>query len=64
VCLAGKFACPPEDCGGMWGYYNMLEVLKCPKNERYEELSEWIGEDFDPERFDIDEINAALAKEM
>jgi hypothetical protein len=64
VCLAGKLACPPEDCGGIWGYYDMLEVLKNPKHERYEELSEWIGEDFDPERFDIDEINAALAKEI
>lgn len=64
VCLAGKLACPPDDCGGIWGYYDMLEVLKDPKHERYEELSEWIGNDFDPERFDIDEINAALAKEL
>lgn len=62
ACLDGKFACPPEDCGGIWGYYEMLEVIKNPKHERYEELSDWLGENFDPERFDLDEINKILAK--
>lgn len=62
VCLAGKLACPPDDCGGLGGYYNMLETLKDPKNKDYEDMIDWIGEDFDPERFDIDEINAILAK--
>lgn len=64
VCGAGKLACPPEDCGGLDGYYDMLEALKDPKREDYEDVLEWIGEDFDAERFDIDEINAALAKEI
>lgn len=64
ICLAGKLACPPDDCGGLGGYYNMLEVVKDPKHEDYENVLEWIGEDFDPERFDIDEINAALAREI
>jgi len=64
VCVAGKLACPPDDSGGIWGYYDMLEVLKDPKHEDYEDVLEWIGEDFDPEQFDIDEINAALAKEI
>jgi hypothetical protein len=62
VCLKGKLACPPEDCGGIWGYYEMLEVLEDPKHERHEELVEWIGGDFDPEQFDLDEINAELAE--
>ena len=58
--LAGKRACPPEDCGGMPGYEHLLEVLRDPKNEEYEEMREWIQEDFDPEAFDLDEINRAL----
>jgi Plasmid pRiA4b ORF-3-like protein len=64
VCLAGKLACPPDDCGGLGGYYNILEALKDPKREDYEDMLAWVGEDFDAERFDIDEINAALAKEI
>ena len=62
VCLAGKLACPPDDCGGIGGYYDMLEAIKDPKREDYEDMLAWVGEDFDPERFDIDEINAALAR--
>lgn len=62
VCIAGKLACPPEDCGGIWGYYEMLEALKDPKHEQHKEFVEWIGGKFDPERFDLNKINAALAK--
>jgi hypothetical protein len=62
VCLKGKLACPPEDCGGIWGYYNMLEVLKDPEHEDYENIAGWIGGSFDPERFDLDGINAELTR--
>jgi len=40
--------CPPEDCGGPWGYAELLEAIKDPKHERHAELVEWIGDDFDP----------------
>lgn len=61
ICLTGKMNCPPEDCGGVWGYENMLEILKQPKHEEYEELVEWLGdEDFDPEYFDKEEVNELL----
>ena len=40
--------CPPEDCGGPWGYAEMLEAIADPKHERHAELTEWIGNDFDP----------------
>lgn len=60
VCLKGKMNCPPEDCGGVWGYANMLEVLKNPEHEEYEEFAEWLEEDFDPEHFDIEEVNEML----
>lgn len=60
VCLAGKRACPPEDCGGVPGYEYLLEILSDPKHEEYEERREWLGEEFDPEAFDIDGVNQAL----
>jgi hypothetical protein len=60
VCVAGKMNCPPEDCGGVWGYSRMLEILKQPAHEEYENLIEWLGGEFDPEYFDKDEINELL----
>ena len=52
---------PPEDCGGVWGYYDMLNAIADPDHEMHEELSEWVGEDFDPEAFDRDQVNAIFA---
>ena len=62
VCLKGKRACPPEDCGGIWGYYNLLEAIQNPNHPEHEELLEWVGEGFDPEEFDLDGINQVLKK--
>lgn len=60
VCLDGRNACPPEDCGGIWGYYRLLEAVKNPKHEEHEEMLEWLGEQFDPGHFDLQKINAKL----
>lgn len=60
VCVKGKGACPPDDSGGIWGYEAMLEALRNPKHPEHQHLVEWIGEDFDPEAFDLDEINERL----
>jgi len=62
TCTAGKRSCPPEDCGGFWGYANLLEAIADPGHEEHEELLEWLGEDFDPERFDKDAVNAVLER--
>jgi hypothetical protein len=43
VCLAGRRACPPEDCGGPWGYAHLLDVLADPDHEEHEHLCEWVG---------------------
>ena len=59
-CLAGRQACPPDDCGGIWGYYNMLEIIADPKQPEYEEMLDWLGDGFDPEEFDLDSINENL----
>lgn len=64
VCLKGKMKCPPEDCGGVWGYSDMLEILKQPEHEEYEEFIEWLGEEFDPEYFDIKEVNDRLGSAL
>jgi hypothetical protein len=60
VCIKGKRACPPEDCGGIWGYYNLLDILENPADEEHEEMLEWVGGKIDPETFDLDEANARL----
>ena len=64
VCTDGALACPPEDCGGIWGYAQMLEALKDPRHEQHEETLEWIGEEFDPELFDIEVVNKLLKKHV
>ncbi|SHO51704.1 UPF0149 family protein [Desulfopila aestuarii] len=63
VLIKGKRACPPEDCGGIWGYMEFLEAYSDPEHEEHASMQEWAGPDFQPERFDqdeIDEINEAL----
>jgi hypothetical protein len=61
-CLAGERACPPDDCGGVYGYANLLEAIMDPKHEEYEDMMEWLGGKFDPEAFDCDRINRYLRK--
>jgi Plasmid pRiA4b ORF-3-like protein len=60
ICVKGKGCCPPEDCGGVWGFAEFVEVMADPEHPEHEELKEWYGGDFDPEAFDIDEVNRML----
>lgn len=60
-CIDGARACPPEDSGGVPGYERMLEIIANPKDEEYEEILEWLGDDFDPEAFDLKMVNRELA---
>jgi len=63
-CLEGRRACPPEDCGGVYGYADIVRMLKDPKFEpessSREELLEWLGDEFDPEAFNIEAVNAVF----
>jgi len=54
--LKGKRACPPEDVGGVWGYYHFLEVIGNPDHPEHKDMAEWC-EGFDADEFDINEIN-------
>ena len=58
-CVKGERACPPEDCGGPYGYPYFLDKIQDPKYEEHEAL-EWVGEKFDPEEFDLGEVNEEL----
>jgi hypothetical protein len=60
VCVKGKRACPPEDVGGVWGYEGFLEAIADPEHEEHDEYLEWVGGEFDPEEFDLEEINTVL----
>ncbi|MCF7832140.1 MAG: plasmid pRiA4b ORF-3 family protein [Candidatus Marinimicrobia bacterium] len=60
LCIKGKMNCPPEDSGGIWGYYHILEAISDSEHEMHQEYKEWMDPDFDPEYFDIEEANAQL----
>ncbi len=60
-CITGKLACPPEDCGGTWGYYQLLETVQDPRHPDYKEMREWLGDGFDPDAFDLASVNARLS---
>jgi len=61
ICVKGAMRCPPEDCGGVWGYAELVETMKDPNSEEYEEMSEWLGVDeFDPAEFDLEWVNKRL----
>jgi hypothetical protein len=62
VCINGKRACPPDDCGGVWGYPDFLEAISNEADERHEEMLEWIGGSFDPEEFDPAVATKAMRK--
>jgi hypothetical protein len=48
VCLDGKNARPPEDCGGIFGYYDLLKAINNPKHVEHQHLLDWLGGPFDP----------------
>jgi hypothetical protein len=58
----GAMACPPEDCGGIWGYARLVETMKKKDTDEYEEMLEWLGEEFDPADFDMESINNEFFK--
>jgi len=61
ACLAGERHAPPEDCGGIPGFYNLLEAIRDPEHEEHEELLDWVGGGFDPDAFSVEEVNRRFA---
>ena len=62
ICVGGQRACPPEDCGGPWAYSEFVEAVGKPDHRRHDELLEWVGGEFDPERFDQEAVNTELRR--
>ena len=60
-CIAGKRNCPPEDCGGRWGYQELVAALADPTHQKYRNWIEMIGEGFDPEEFSAEAADAIIA---
>jgi len=60
-CLDGARSCPPEDCGGPDGYARLLEILFDPRHAEFDDVRQWVGGGFEPERFDLRAVNAALS---
>ncbi len=63
ACTGGRKSCPPEDVGGVWGYSEFLEIYRDRKHTEHENRVAWVGEYFDPEKFDMDEVNEILLEE-
>ncbi len=61
-CIKGKKACPPEDCGGIWGYQELIEILGDVSHPEHQAMIEWLGGNIDPEFFDLGEVNDVLAE--
>ncbi|MFI5162706.1 MAG: plasmid pRiA4b ORF-3 family protein [Sphingobacteriales bacterium] len=63
-CIDGKGACPPEDCGGVPGYLNLINILADPKHSHHKEMREWLGlhkgSQLNVDKFDIVAINNRL----
>src|SRR5215470_12897405 len=60
ACIAGRRNCPPEDCGGVWAYRDFLTALADPSSAQADQWSEWMEEDFDPEEFSVELVDARV----
>lgn len=61
ACVAGEGACPPEDCGGSYGFAELKALLAGPPSAEQEEMLDWTGGEYDPSRFDLAAASAAVA---
>lgn len=67
TCLAGRLACPPEDCGGVLGYCDLVRILANPQHKEHREMRAWADwitggpAPYDPQHFSVEETNLRLA---
>jgi hypothetical protein len=61
ICIEGAGNCPPEDCGGVGGYFEMAAILKRKKGELYHQYVQWLGEEYNSQAFHLEETNSRLA---
>ncbi|MBI5090863.1 MAG: plasmid pRiA4b ORF-3 family protein [Candidatus Hydrogenedentes bacterium] len=61
-CIDGDRSCPPEDCGGIRGYAELIDVINDPEHPDRNEMLEWVGDDFDPDDFSPNAVNIVLKR--
>jgi hypothetical protein len=61
-CTGGARACPPEDCGGIWGFYDFVAAITDRKHPEHRELKEWYGGSFKPDEFDRQKATREMRK--
>ena len=59
-CIDGGRNAPPEDCGGIHGYQQLIQHRYHPERDGYIDLLEWLGDEYDPEHFDLVDVNKRL----
>ena len=59
--IGGERACPPEDCGGTSGFYEMLDARADPTHDDHAEIGEWL-DGYDPDELDIVPIEVGLGR--
>ena len=59
-CIEGEMNCPPEDCGGIYGFMDMMNKIKDKKHPEYADLINWLGDEYNPEFFDLETVNENL----
>lgn len=59
--MKARYACPPEDCGGVGGFIHRMEVLANPAHPEHADVREWLGDDFEPGAFDFAVLQQAVA---
>jgi hypothetical protein len=62
LCLAGERSCPPEDVGGIYGYYDLLDALQNGRSAGHRPAMEWVGGRWDPDAFDLETVNRRLSR--
>ena len=60
LCIEGKLNCPPEDCGGIQGFYHVLSIIQNKKHPEYKDTRQWVGKKYDPNVFELEKINRKL----
>ncbi|MES2890458.1 MAG: plasmid pRiA4b ORF-3 family protein [Bacteroidota bacterium] len=60
MCIDGNYNCPPEDCGGILGFYHILNIIQDKTHPEYKETRQWVGKKYDPATFDKNKVNRKL----
>jgi Plasmid pRiA4b ORF-3-like protein len=58
--LGGERRCPPEDCGGIPGYYEFLNNIASKQSKKRKAALDWYGAPYDPDEIGEQQIVTTL----